>query len=99
MAVRKIKIYVEQKSTADGRKFNAYHTATKNGVKMTVKFRKEVAPTPSENCYINVNDDNMNEQKNSIFPVLWISKIDSVEPLEGVNREENSRRMAELFGD
>lgn len=99
MAVRKLKIYVEDKSSHDGRKFKSYTTATKNGVKMAVKFRKEVKDTPDESCFIVVNDDNMNEQKNTIYPTLWVNKIEGIEPLGVGDKEANAKRMTELFGE
>ena len=96
--VKVIKVYVEEKCTADGRKFNAYRTVTKNGRKITCKFRKEVKDVPTEDALVTVKVDNMNMQKNSEYPCLWVSAIESWEPMKnGVNVEANRKTINEWF--
>lgn len=93
-----LKIYVEEKTTKDGRKFKTYKTVTKNGRKIDCKFRKEVTNVPAENSIISVYVSNMNMQKNSEFPVLWVSQIESIEPMAAkVDAEANAKTINEWF--
>ena len=77
----KLKIRVKRISTKDGRTFDAYETIGKNGIRITVKFRKEVKNIPSEDSYIIVPLDKANYAKNSIYPTIWIHEISKVIPL------------------
>lgn len=100
--LKKIKVLVEEKSVKDGsgRKFLAYRAITKNGVKVTCKFRKEVKELPTESSYVHVFDNCMNMQKNAEYPTLWISQIEKIEPITSatVDEEANAREIAEIFG-
>lgn len=100
--LKKVKIYVEEKTVSDGsgRKFKSYKAVTKNGVKVTCKFRKEVKDVPTETCYLHVYDNRMNMQKNAEYPTLWISEIEKVEPITSaiLDEEANAREIAEIFG-
>lgn len=78
----KLRVRVKRISTKDGRVFDAYETIGKNGVRINVKFRKEVKNVPSEDCYIIVPLDKANYAKNSIYPTIWIHEINKVIPLE-----------------
>lgn len=77
----KLKIRVKRISTKDGKVFDAYETVGKNGIRITVKFRKEVKNVPSEDSYIIVPLDKANYAKNSIYPTIWIHEISKVIPL------------------
>lgn len=96
---KRIKLYVEEKTTADGsRKFNVYKSVTKNGRKIDVKFRKTCKSVPTENSYITVKVDNMNMQKNTEFPILWINEIEKSEPMnDGFDKEANAKTINEWF--
>ena len=94
--IKRIKIVVREKMTSDGRKFKTYKAVSKNGALIDCKFRKEVTP-PTEDCYINVKVDNMNMQKNTAFKTLWVSAIESVEPIGGgVTPEQAAKNAAEI---
>lgn len=96
--MKSLKIYVEDRTTTDGRKFKVYKTVTKNGRKIDCKFRKEVTNVPSENSIISVYVNNMNMQKNSEFPVLWVSQIEEVYPMSAkVDAEANAKTINEWF--
>ena len=93
-----IKVYVEEKTTQDGRKFTAYKTVTKNGRKITCKFRKDVKDLPTENALVTVSIDAMNMQKDSEYPTLWVSAIESWEPMTTtVDVEANRKAIREIF--
>ena len=78
----KLSMRVKQITTKDGRKFDAYETIGKNGVRVTVKFRKEVKNLPTENSYILVPIGKMNLATNTIYPTIWIHEVTSVIPFE-----------------
>lgn len=94
---KRIEILVEEKKTAEGKKFNTYKTFTKNGRKIDVKFRKEVKNLPTENCYANIKTDNMNVDKSKRFPVLWVSEVESYDDITEVRKETNKKQIDELF--
>ena len=97
--VKKIKIFVEEKTSTDGRKFNVYRTVTKNGVKITAKFRKDVRDLPTEDCFAHILVDNMNMQKNAEYPTLWISAVEKYEPIAAkFDSAANAKEIAEIFG-
>ena len=78
----KLRVRVKRISTKDGRAFDAYETIGKNGVRINVKFRKEVKNVPSEDCYIIVPIEKINYAKNTIYPTIWVHEISKVIPLE-----------------
>lgn len=97
----KIKVFVEQKKTADGRTFPVYKAITsKNGVKVDLKFRKEVTNRPEKSCYMFVDIDKINEQKNTEYPLIWVSEVMGYEDFNaGGDLEANRARMREMFGN
>ena len=78
----KLRVRVKQIITKDGRTFNAYETVGKNGLKINVKFRKEVKNLPSKDSYIVVPIEKMNYAKNTIYPTIWVQDVINVIPLE-----------------
>lgn len=98
MELKKIKLYVEEK-TKDGRSFNTYHTYSKNDRRTQVKFRKTVTNVPTKTCYITLNVDNMNLNTSGEYPVLWVSKIESVEDIATANTESNRKKINDYFGE
>ena len=87
---KRVKIIVKQRKTSDGRTFNVYKAVTKNGVLIDCKFRKEVTNIPTVDSFITCNVSDMNMQKNSIYKVLWVSHILSVEPVTAAAASEES---------
>lgn len=99
---KRIKIKVSTRKTSDGRSFTVYKTVTKNGRLIDCKFRKEVTNVPTVDSYIICPVDSMNMQKNSEFPVLWVSQILQVEPISGgpasdEQRAKNAAQINEMF--
>lgn len=78
----KLRVRVKRIATKDGRTFDAYETIGKNGVRINVKFRKEVKNVPLEDSYIVVPIDKANYAKNTIYPTIWIQEIVDVIPVE-----------------
>lgn len=100
MENKRIKILVNERTTADGRKFNTFKTPSqkKNNVLIDVKFRKEVKNVPTETSYITVAVDDMNLSTRGEYPVLWIKGIVEVEPITAVfNAEQNAAIINEWF--
>lgn len=78
----KLRVRVKRIITKDGRSFNAFETVGKNGLKINVKFRKEVKNIPTEDSYIIVPLEKMNYAKNIIYPTIWVQEVINVIPLE-----------------
>lgn len=100
METKRIKIVVTERKTAEGRVFNTYHTFSKNGRRVDVKFRKEVN-APKENCYIECDVNDMNLNTSGQFPVLWIKAIQNVISAEDViseNAAANAEKINDYFG-
>ena len=81
---KKIKVYVKQMTNKEtGEKFNSYKAVTKQG-KIDLRFTQDVAEEnrPTELSYIFVPVSNVNVNQRSEFPVMWVSKISKIEPVE-----------------
>lgn len=68
---------------ANGKKktFLAYNTFDKDGVRLDVRFLKEVK-APVEHCFIIVAVDKMNISNKYRFPRLYVKEIVEIVPLE-----------------
>lgn len=97
METKRIKIIVQEKTTGDGKKFKTYKAVTKNGRLIDCKFRKEVKDLPTENCYAVINVDDMNVQRNTEYPVLWVSDVQGYDKLDEVALENNRKAIDEIF--
>lgn len=64
--------------------FLAYQGFTKRGW-IELKFRKECENVPTKNSYIEVLEENLNINRKNRFPVIWVSKIESVEEITYTN--------------
>lgn len=96
----KIKVYVEDRKSNDGRPFQSYKVVTaKNGVKVTAKFTKDVNNKPTKSGFLYVDIDKINEQKNAEYPTVWISEILGFEEFGSSDVEANRARMREMFGN
>src|SRR5690606_35161055 len=78
----KLRVKVKKITTKDGRSFDAYETVGKNGMRITVKFRKEVKNLPLQDSYIIVPLDKVNYAKNTIYPTIWVHQVLEVIPAE-----------------
>ena len=97
METKRVKIIVQEKKTSDGKKFNTYKAVTKNGRLVDCKFRKEVKELPTETCYAVIGVDDMNLQKNTEYPVLWVSAVQGYDKLDEVAIENNRKAIEEIF--
>jgi|SRR5690554_4179256 len=95
MTTLKLRIKVKEVTTKDGKKFNVFETVGTKGIKITVKFRKEVKNIPSEDSYIVVPLDKVNYARNTIYPTVWVHEIKKVIPLETEKRID--KELLELF--
>lgn len=78
----KLRVRVKRITTKDGRTFDAYETVGKNGVRINVKFRKEVKNLPLDDSYIIVPIEKVNYARNTIYPTIWVQEVIDVIPLE-----------------
>lgn len=99
VTTKRIKVFAEEKTTGDGRKFTAFRAVTKNGALITAKFRQDCANIPKESGYITVPVDKMNIARNTEYPTLWVSEVLAFESLEAsFDREKNLKEINETFG-
>ena len=91
----KLRVRVKRITTKDGKTFDAYETVGKNGVRINVKFRKEVKNVPSTDSYIIVPIDKVNYAKNTIYPTIWVHEINKVIPLE--EEKQIDRTLLEIL--
>lgn len=96
--VREFKIYVEEKQTSDGRKFNVYKTVTKNGRMIDAKFRKSVTKLPTEKSVVVVPEGAANISTATEYPVLWIAEVLAIKPITGAGNAETEAKLTEYFG-
>ena len=97
METKRIKVIVTEKTTKEGKKFNSFETVSKNGRKVTLKFRKEVKDVPTATCYAIVNVDDINVNKSGEFPVVWVKAVQSWEDRNEVALENNRKVVNEFF--
>ena len=91
----KLRVRVKRITTKDGKTFDAYETTGKNGLKITVKFRKEVKNVPSEDSYVIVPIEKVNYAKNTIYPTIWVHEISEVIPLK--NEKQVDKTLLEIL--
>ena len=91
----KLHVRVKRITTKDGRVFDAYETIGKNGVRINVKFRKEVKNVPSEDSYIIVPLDKVNYARNTIYPTIWVHEISEVIPFK--NEKQVDKTLLEIL--
>ena len=84
----------------EGETFIACKTATKNGKKKDLKFRREVENAPKDDCFIIVDEKNINlESENaSLYPAVWVHKIDEIVTLQDELTPEAKAKLEEMFG-
>jgi len=99
METKKIKIFVSERQTAGGKKFNVFKTFTKNGRPLEVKFTSEVKDKPTKNCVAVVDIEKMNIDNNRQFPCLWVKEVVTYEDLAEASKELNKAKINELLGD
>lgn len=75
-------VEVKPIETADGKKFTAYKVLTKDGRKIDAKFRQDVKLLPKEPSIIIVDDEKCNVSTNRQYPVLWVSEVKEILPVE-----------------
>lgn len=76
---------VTEITAKNGNKFLAYKTVDKNGNFMDMKFVRNCPNQPTEKCWIYVLGENKNVDDNKEYPVLWIKKVERIEPLQVIS--------------
>ena len=97
METKELRVYVEERKTADGRAFNVYKVLTKKNTKCDLKFTRDVKNLPTKNCYIVVDVDKMSYNTQGAYPVTWVSEVKEIKELTEVNREKNRAVIDEMF--
>ena len=79
----KIKIVeVKDVKLPGGRTFKAYRCALKDGNVMDLKFRQDAQNVPSDRCWIYVSEGNFNVSRRKEYPVVWVTTVNRIEPLQ-----------------
>ena len=99
METKKIKVVVTEKTTKDGRKFNTYHTFSKNDRRTELKFTKAVKELPSKTCYAVLNVEDMDLNTSGEFPVLWVRGVVEYEDLAAASAEARAKKINDYFGE
>lgn len=99
---RRLEIKATERQTKDGaKKFLTYKTFSKNGRATEVKFRQEANNVPKADCYIEVNNADVNLNTAGKYPVCWIADVIRIVPDEEVKAERaeaNAQKLADYFG-
>ena len=86
MSERKFKIIeVNEITTKDGKKFNAYKTIANGGRKMDVRFVRNCNNIPTEPCVIVCEEDQCNVDTTRQYPILWVEDVVRIEAIERKN--------------
>ena len=64
-----------------GEKFLSYRALSKKGY-IDLRFTKDVENKPTHACKIIVEDDKVNVNRKSKFPVCWVSAIKEIKEFE-----------------
>lgn len=88
--LKSLKVFTEEKTTKDGRKFRVFYTFLKDKKSATIKFGKEVAPAqiPTRNVRVfyaagDITKQTKDKDKKELkYPIYWINKLDHVEELK-----------------
>lgn len=97
MEKRTLEIRITERESSTGKKFKTYHTFSKNGRKTDVKFKSTVTNAPVKNCFIVVNDDEINLNTTGKYPVLWVSNILEITTEDKESAVKNRKKLAEYF--
>lgn len=80
--MKEIRILVKEVTTKDGKKFNSYKAVQKDGKLIDLRFTKEVKPLPEEDCFIVVEEKNINIDNSRLYPRCWVKRIEEIKPFE-----------------
>lgn len=78
----KARVYVTERTTKDGGKFNVYkilETATHKRVDL--RFTRACTP-PTEDCILVVHKDKINKDLNRDYPCYWVKEIADILPVQ-----------------
>ena len=95
----KIRIVSVEEISTEGRKFKVYKCLNGKGYVTTLKFRKEVNNTPCEPCMIEVNPENVSIDTRKQYPVVWVAKIEAIQPLDETRKQDNKKKVEDFFNE
>ena len=91
MVEKRIKIFMHKQTAKNGATFDAFHTFSKDGKKLSVRFRKECG-NPPDSGEITIDSDGANVNKSGRYPVLWIKSYKDFKPFEN-----DGKALDEIF--
>lgn len=87
-----ITIYVKvfEGKTKEGKSFNYYKIVDKNGRFVDLRFTRTVTNRPTEDSLVEVKKENINYDKNRLYPCYWVKNIESIRTIKEVRREKDN---------
>lgn len=82
----KIEIYKKAITTKEGKSFDVFKCIDKMGKKVDLKFTKAVKNLPDDSGFIYVEDDKINLDTHSRYPVYWVKGVENYERFERTNK-------------
>lgn len=84
-----VKVFVGQ--TKEGKPFDYYKLVDKNGKFTDVRFTRKVTNRPTEDSLLKVKIENINLDKNRLYPCYWIKQIESMRTIAEIQEEQDKR--------
>lgn len=86
-----INIYVKvfEGKSKEGKTFDYYKLVDKNGKFTDLRFTRKVVNRPTQDSILKVHVDNINFDKNRLYPCYWVKQIEEIKPINEVRKEKN----------
>lgn len=88
-----ITIYVKvfEGKTKEGKPFNYFKIVDKNGRFVDLRFTRTVTNRPTEDSLVEVKKENINYDKNRLYPCYWVKSIESIRTIREVRWEKDNQ--------
>jgi len=77
----KIEVNAKEITAKDGTTFLSFKGLTKKGW-YDLKFRRDAENVPSCSCYIYVDENDVNINRQQRFPIIWVKTVKKLEELK-----------------
>lgn len=89
----RVEILAKEITKKDGETFTAFKAFTKQG-KIDLRFTKTCELVPTNSCFIHVLEENMNVNEKGRYPILYVTKVESIEEYP-----ESNSKIEKYFGE
>lgn len=89
-----INIYVKvfTGKTKEGKEFDYYKLVDKNGKFTDLRFTRKVVNRPTEDSILKVKVDNINYDKNRLYPCYWVKQIEEIKPIAEIKNQKSGHQ-------